>query len=376
MTAPIVLVVDDEPDNFDVLETLLGDRDYELHYADSSEAALDSLAALHPDLILLDAMMPSLSGIDLCQRLKADPKWRAVPIVMVTALTAKEDLACCLAAGADDFISKPVNRLELQARVQSMLRIKQQYDELQNLLQLREDFVKMTLHDLRHPLTNVLLGLELLSHPHYPEARKAGKIAETLAAAQALQAFADDLLQMARLESGRLALKREATDVAALVLAATDSFAAIAAQKNQTLTCHVPDASLMLLLDRALLRRALDNLLANAIQFSPFEAAIAIAQANPKQLAIQVRDTGPGVPDAFKQRIFEKYEVGTLVTDATQIGLGLAFCKLAIEAHGGEIRVRDNQPSGSVFEITLPVAGEAEEFPAPLLPGLEEGAGG
>ncbi|MEG4961935.1 MULTISPECIES: EAL domain-containing protein [unclassified Microcoleus] len=130
MNVPSVLVIDDEPDNFDVIETLLNDRDYKLHYAASGQEAIDSLNLFEPDVILLDVMMPGMDGIEVCQRIKAMPKWEALPIVMVTALTTKTDLARCLTAGADDFISKPVNRLELTARVRSMLRIHRQYQQL------------------------------------------------------------------------------------------------------------------------------------------------------------------------------------------------------------------------------------------------------
>ncbi|MBW4519390.1 MAG: EAL domain-containing protein [Scytolyngbya sp. HA4215-MV1] len=147
MKMPAILIVDDEPDNFDVIETLLSDhltdsvshpignpinhQDYQLHYAFDGQKAIDALDTIQPDLILLDVMMPGLDGIEVCRRIKAMPEWQAVPIIMVTALSTKADLARCLEAGANDFVSKPVNRIELRARVHSMLRIKQQYDELQ-----------------------------------------------------------------------------------------------------------------------------------------------------------------------------------------------------------------------------------------------------
>ena len=126
-----ILIVDDESRNFDVIEALLNEYDYDLNYASSGQEALESLEILEIDLILLDVMMPDMDGIEVCERIKSIPKYRPIPIIMVTALTAKEDLAECLNAGADDFISKPLNALELRARVQSMLRIKQQYDALQ-----------------------------------------------------------------------------------------------------------------------------------------------------------------------------------------------------------------------------------------------------
>jgi len=165
---PSVLIIDDEPNNFDVIETLLSQQDYQLHYAASGQEAIASLDIFDPDLILLDVMMPGIDGIEVCQQIKAMSKWQAVPIVMVTALSTKSDLANCLTAGADDFISKPVNAIELSARVHSMLRIKHQYDDLQSLLKLREDMVKMVVHDLRNPLAGILLGLELLKRIDYP----------------------------------------------------------------------------------------------------------------------------------------------------------------------------------------------------------------
>ncbi|MEI6428876.1 MAG: EAL domain-containing protein [Pseudanabaena sp. ELA607] len=131
MNNQTILIVDDEPRNFDVIEALLNEYDYELNYASSGQEALESLEILDIDLILLDVMMPDMDGIEVCEHIKAIPKYRPIPIIMVTALTAKEDLAQCLNAGANDFISKPLNALEMRARVQSMLRMKEQYDALQ-----------------------------------------------------------------------------------------------------------------------------------------------------------------------------------------------------------------------------------------------------
>lgn len=135
MSQPSVLVIDDEPNNFDVIETLLSDRNYMLHYVSNGEDAIAALDTFQPKLILLDVMMPGLNGIEVCRQIKLLPQWQSVPIIMVTALTDRGDLARCLETGADDFISKPVNAVELRARVQSMLRIKRQYDDLQAALE-------------------------------------------------------------------------------------------------------------------------------------------------------------------------------------------------------------------------------------------------
>ncbi len=150
-----ILVIDDEPDNFDVIEALLVDRDYTLHYASCGQEAIVALDRFEPDAILLDAMMPELDGFEVCQRIKSIPKWQSVPIIMVTALSSKEDLSRCLAVGADDFIAKPVNSVELRARVQSMLRIKKQHDRIQSLSKLQRN----NIHSLENNLNELRLDL-------------------------------------------------------------------------------------------------------------------------------------------------------------------------------------------------------------------------
>lgn len=150
-----ILVVDDEPDIFETIEAMLDGRNYNLHYVSCGREALDALDILKPNLILLDAMMPEMDGIEVCQRIKAIPQWQAVPIVMVTALSGKADLSRCLSMGADDFICKPLEPLELRARVQSMLRIEQQHDRIQALSQSQQH----SIHSLENSLNEFRLDL-------------------------------------------------------------------------------------------------------------------------------------------------------------------------------------------------------------------------
>jgi two-component system, sensor histidine kinase and response regulator len=155
MNSYSILIVDDEPDNFDVIQSLLSTESYKLHYAINGEQAIAALDKFDPDVILLDVMMPGLNGFEVCQQIKAMPKWQAVPIVMVTALSSKEDLARCLAAGADDFVNKPVNGIELRARVSSMLRIKKQHDRIQSFSKLQ----RHNIHSLSSNLNEIRLDL-------------------------------------------------------------------------------------------------------------------------------------------------------------------------------------------------------------------------
>jgi diguanylate cyclase len=130
-----ILVVDDEPTNFDAIEILLVQANYHLIYVDNGYGALSYLAEHQPDAVLLDVMMPGVDGIEVCRQIKANPIWKHIPVIMVTALNTKEDLAECLEAGADDYISKPVNGIELRSRIRSMLRLEKQYKDIQSLYQ-------------------------------------------------------------------------------------------------------------------------------------------------------------------------------------------------------------------------------------------------
>ena len=177
MSSYSILVVDDHPENFEVIEALLESMNYTLHYASSGQVAIDFLDKFDPDLILLDVMMPEIDGIEVCKQIKANSRWQAVPIIMVTSLAGTEDLARCLTAGADDFLSKPVNGIELRARVNSMLRIKKQHDRIESLSKLQRNSIsslKSSLNELNSdlavsfppesdaPLHNILDKIQLL----------------------------------------------------------------------------------------------------------------------------------------------------------------------------------------------------------------------
>jgi two-component system, sensor histidine kinase and response regulator len=354
-------VVDDEPSNLTVIELLLSQVDYQLAYFDRGMPMLEAIQHQLPDLILLDVMMPGIDGIELCHRLKRDDRTKHIPIIMVTALSSREDLARCLEAGADDFISKPLNGLELRARVRSLLRIKRQYDELQGLLhvrdemlQLRIDLSHMVIHDLRNPLANILLSCQILQMRGLDD-RTGQKIQQIEYAGHRLESMIDGLLVTAKLESGKLALHPTIVDLTDLVEAVSAEFAAIAQQQGVTLVQERADEPVLIQGDAALLRRVLDNLLSNALKFAPDQSAVTLAVlAHDDQVLLQVRDRGKGVSPELREQIFAKFEIGQHLPQMKQIGLGLAFCKMVVEAHGGQIQVGDHPPIGCMFTITLP----------------------
>ncbi|BBC23133.1 response regulator [Pseudanabaena sp. ABRG5-3] len=355
----VVLVIDDEPANFDVIEILLFKEGFELHYKDNGAAAIASLGEIKPDIILLDVMMPDMDGIEVCQHLKNNPKWQHIPIIIVTALSDKEDLARCLDAGADDFVSKPINSTELRARVRSMLRIKSQYDRIQDTMRLREEMMQTIVHDLRNPLIGIMLGCDSLRSVDMSDRAKKriDQIGKTI---EQMRLLIDDILTIGRIEAKKLVLNLTKIDLAAMAQSAIDDIEPLTSNKHIRILGEFPSEPVYISGDKNLIRRVIDNLIDNAIKFSPQQSSIILKieclPKNPDRqdlVKFQVIDSGIGISPEQKQVIFEKYEVGNIVTGVSQIGLGLSFCKMTIEAHQGEISVANNHPKGSVFTILL-----------------------
>jgi signal transduction histidine kinase len=326
---------------------------------------------IHPDLIILDVMMPEMDGIEVCRRLKNNPQSQHIPVLMVTALNTKEDLARCLEEGADDYLSKPIEGVELKARVRSLLRVKRQYDQLQNLIQLREealrlreDLSKMIVHDLRNPLVGMLLGVEValryldqFDQSEFSALKKKviKKLHQVLGSGRQVQQMVEDLLLMAKLESGKMRLNLGETDLYKLCLESFQGFQEIAKENRLYLQVDAPKTPQYFQVDAPILRRVIDNLLSNAIKFSPPDAKVVLKlePLSERHFRLSVADQGPGIKPEDREKIFDKFEIGAFKAHKSQTGLGLAFCKLAVEAHQGSIGLMDNQPKGTIFWLEI-----------------------
>jgi len=352
-----VMVVEDEERSRRLLRDLLQAHGYRISEAADGEEALRLISADPPDLILLDVMLPGLSGFDVCRRLQEQAQTQPLPVLLVTALHDRADRLRGIAAGATDFITKPVDTEEVLLRVRNGVRTKHLYDQRNTLLRMREELSDMIVHDIRNPLLAITLCARRLEMKEQTPA-VIGLAQEILGQTHLLDNFLSDLLTVSKMEQGHLSLQLADEDVVACVQSAVHRHHAVAAARKIRLTLTLPESPVRAPVDRNLFARLLDNLLGNAIKFSPANSCVTLTvkpAAADKPALIEVADEGPGIPLDYRDTIFEKYGVVQMRDpDLPQTGLGLAFCRMAVEAHGGRIYVAARQPHGSLFTVELP----------------------
>jgi signal transduction histidine kinase len=288
-------------------------------------------------------------------------------VIFVTALNDTSDRVKAIEAGGDDFLTKPHNRQVLSARVRSLLRLKfatealeESYARLRELEQVRDDLMKMIVHDLKTPLASVLASLEMVLDNDFgpitePQRRALG---DAESRAEELLTLIEDLLEVARIEETSLALERRPVAPGALLTEITHEWGARFQRAHATASVAATDDAPVFEADRALLKRVFGNLIQNAIMHGGDEVTLTLSAEKDAGggVLFTVGDNGPGIPVEFHEAIFRKFE-RVRKADAPRVrssGLGLTFCKLVVEAHGGRIWVESVEGKGSRFFIALP----------------------
>ncbi|WP_088891464.1 hybrid sensor histidine kinase/response regulator [Leptolyngbya ohadii] len=380
-TTTSILIVDDETDNFDVVELLLSNLPYTLHYASNGAEAIDSLDLFQPDLILLDVMMPELDGIQVCQKIKAMPKWAAIPIIMVTALNAKEDLARCLEAGADDFISKPVNRLELSARIHSMLRIKRQYDQIQslsqfqqrtifllkdNLQELRGNITAKLGHELKTPLSGMLGAVNFLMHEIHQMGLESEILDELLGILHSsscrLNKLTQRFLHYCRLEIAALDLQQvsnsgkgeDQISCSSIVAERARAIAQVMG-RAEDLTCKLEEANVKVSFEH--LQLLADELVENAFKFSqPNTPVILKGECQDGIFHLWICNLGRGMTDEQIARVGALMQFEREKYEQQGMGLGLEIVKKVVELWGGQLTISSIYQQEITVHVTLSIA--------------------
>lgn len=375
--APLILVADDVPANVELLCDQLATLGYRVVTAIDGPSAVEACFGKKPDLCILDVSMPAGSlgvddrstGFEVCRRIKRDPRTARIPVIFVTALNDTTDRVKAIEAGGDDFLTKPHNRQILGARLRSLLRLKfatdaleESYRKLRELEKVRDDLMKMIVHDLKSPLTSVLAALEMVLDGDFGAVSESQRraLGDAEAKAEDLLALIEDLLEVARIEEASIQLDVQPIAPAALLTEILHEWEMRLAQEEATATMDVADDTPVFHADKGLVKRVFSNLIQNALTHSPRNVTIALRARHDGAtdgVLFTVADNGPGIPKEYHEIIFRKFEQAK-TPSAPRVrssGLGLAFCKLAVEAHGGRIWVQSEEGKGSQFHFTLPV---------------------
>src|SRR5512141_62657 len=376
VSAPLILVADDVPANVELLFDQLNTLGYRTIGAEDGPSAIAACFEHNPDLCILDVSMPAgdlgvdtrSTGFEVCRRIKRDPRTSRIPVIFVTALNDTGDRVRGIEAGGDDFLTKPHNRLVLGARVRSLLKLKAATDALENsyrklreLEKVRDDLMKMIVHDLKSPLTSVLATLELLSDGDFGDLSEEQKraVSDAEGKAEDLLALIEDILEVARIEEAAVTLTRTPIAPAALLTELFHEWQHRFQQEGTDASVKVDDDTPVFYADKGLLKRVFSNLIQNAISHSsrPIELTMH-AKRTGDSILFTFSDNGPGIPPEYHEVIFRKFGQVAMAGNAPRVrssGLGLTFCKLVVDLHGGMIWVRSREGEGSSFHVQLPI---------------------
>ena len=390
----LILIVDDNPQNLQMLANMLRERGYKSALARTGVEALDYVQKRSPDCILLDILMPGLDGFETCQRLKADPRTRDIPVLFLTSVTEMQEKLRAFAAGGVDYITKPFQAEEVAARVATHLHLRRMHaqlqaqnaqlhaeiaerkraeadlwtahrdlqeanQELQQVNATKDKFFSIISHDLRSPFSALLGFSEWLKNhlAEYDQEEIQAQLEHIHTSAKQLYTLLENLLTWSRLQRGIIQYEPEYIDFKQLIEINVDMLRTKAAQKQIELT-HAIREKILVFADYQMVNTILRNLLSNALKFTPSGGAVQIhAVTRGAMLEVAVSDTGVGIPPQDVSKLFQvdlKYtKKGT--DGETGTGLGLSLCQEMIAHNGGRIEVFSEVGKGTTFTFTLPI---------------------
>ncbi|MFW5866863.1 MAG: ATP-binding protein [Armatimonadota bacterium] len=362
----LVLIVTDTPEVDERISKCLRRAGYEVCVCAPGEA-LDVFTERRPDVSIIDAILGEVSGYDIAARIN-DAIEGPTPVIITTTAYDDADEEQALMAGASDVITRPVRDHELLARVRALADSRALYDQveeraeqlaqaneaLRHLQKLRDDLTHMIVHDMRTPLTNIISGLQTVEAMDYEDEIAEEFIPEAINAGLDLQDMISNLLDISKMEAGELEPDREQFEVRDLVDETLERVGHLAREGELDLTADVPDG-LSLTADRTLLKRVLVNLLGNAIKFTPEGGSVTVeAEETDEGAQVCVTDTGPGISEEQQARLFQKFSQLESRQKKQGTGLGLAFVKMAVDAHDGRVWVESEPGEGSSFCFVIP----------------------
>jgi two-component system, sensor histidine kinase and response regulator len=362
---PGILIVDDQPENLRLLAEMLKYKGYAVRLLREGHMVLSSALNSSPDLILLDIMMPDMSGYEVCQQLKSDERTCDIPVIFISALDDVTDKVKGFAVGGVDYITKPFQQEEVLARVTTHVTLRKaqqqlhrQNAQLQELNASKDTFFSIISHDLRSPFQALFVYAQMLvKHVgHYPPDTIKAYANNIYLSANRLFALLENLLTWSLLQRGVMEYTPKPLKLAEMVADTILLFRTTAAQKQVNLVFEISD-ELVVYGDESMLKTVLRNLISNALKFSNAEDRI-IVSSHPREewIEVAVADTGIGIaPEALLKlfRVDKKHSTAGTAGEKGS-GLGLSLCQDLIQQHGGTIWVESEQGTGTTFTFTLP----------------------
>jgi two-component system, sensor histidine kinase and response regulator len=351
-----LLLVDDNLDNQHFISLRLTRQGYKILTADNGYQALALLDIQKIDLVLLDIMMPGIDGFEVLRHIRQKRSLADLPVIMATALESSKDVVKALQLGANDYVTKPIDFPILLARIETHLRLRE-------LALLREEFLRVASHDLKNPLFSILVATQLVEElvpvgqPMTDQAR--ALLSMVARQTSEMQRIIEDFLDFQAAEEGKMVLRREAVSLNRLTHAVVELNRDYAAIKSQNLALELEEPMPEIEADQGRITQVIQNLLGNAIKFSPPGGGRILVRTRAGEQAVmfEVSDQGPGLTEEDLARVFSKY--GRLSNQPTggekSSGLGLAIARKTVELHGGEIGVRNNSGKGATFWFSLPI---------------------
>lgn len=361
-----ILIVDDVMSNVLLLKILLTNEKFQVCTANCGNACIEQARKEHPDLILLDVMMPDINGFDTAVIMKKDDELKDIPIIFLTALNTPQDLVKGFQVGASDFLTKPFNKEELIMRVMQQISlvaakriIQKQNKELKATLNNRDKMYSVIAHDLRSPMASIRMVLNLVVQS--TSADTVGPELYTLLdqanrESEEVHDLLDNLLKWTKSQTGRLNVVLQDLDLNDIIPGVVEIFEMIAQTKHITLDLQKTEAPLKVHADNDMLKTVLRNFMSNAIKFSPENSTIQILMANEGEFArVSVKDEGVGIAADRLDTIFHKGETTYGTGGEEGSGLGLQLCQDFARKNGGDCFVESTEGEGSTFSFTIPI---------------------
>jgi signal transduction histidine kinase len=353
-TAGNVLIVDDFPDTLALYEAVLSEDGHHVRTASSGVEALRRVDESEPELVLLDVSMPGLDGVEVLKRLRARRRGGPAVIMLTAARREPHAIEAGLKEGADAYLTKPIDSRELVARVRAAV----ETFRLKRVLEAqRRDHIAMLVHDLRHPLSSLGLIAEVLESEDLTATEREATVSQIRSMCSEMARLVDGVLAASRIEAGVFTVEPRLITARAVIAPMLSVFAPVAARRRVALSFE-GSLDMELQADPSKLRQAIDNVVANALKFTPRGGRVRVRverTAGPEpQTVFEIADTGPGVAEADRDRIFDRYTQGSRGRAAGGAGLGLAIARGIAEAHHGTISVATGDLGGAAFRIALP----------------------